>query len=45
MEDPVLGMGTTPLHSAFYSFSDYVVDLWTITHVHQLFCSIGWLLC
>lgn len=41
MEDPVLNLGTTAQESQLFSFSKYTVDLWTITHVHQIFSSVG----
>ncbi|CAK8684815.1 unnamed protein product [Clavelina lepadiformis] len=41
MDDPVLGLGTIPHNCLLFSYSTYTVDLWTITHVHQIFTTIG----
>nr|XP_026692602.1 WD repeat-containing protein 97-like isoform X1 [Ciona intestinalis] len=41
LDEPVIGLSTTPNHSHLHSFSSYAVDLWSITHVHQLFTTIG----
>jgi len=40
MEDPVLGMSTTQQEKQLFTFSKYAVDLWYITHVHQIFTTV-----
>nr|XP_039256457.1 WD repeat-containing protein 97-like isoform X1 [Styela clava] len=40
-DEPNEGMSTVPELGHLFSYSSYMVDLWTISHIHQMFTSVG----
>lgn len=40
-DEPNEGLGTVPEIGHLFSYSSYAVDLWSISHIHQIFTSIG----
>lgn len=40
-DEPVEGMSTIPDVQHLFTFSAFMVDLWNIGHIHQIFTSVG----
>lgn len=40
-DEPNEGLGTVPEIGHLFSYSSYAVDLWSISHIHQIFTSVG----